>query len=274
MIHLISRVKRTLILLLLMVLPFASISCSYAAELIAGDGYTSSTRRTLKNTMTMIDSTGTKSVVLVPMIHVGKAKDYEKIKEYLDDLKADGYVTFFEQAPHCSYSLEGSSPMPAEEYFHLRDSLKAQSDSAKLDTLRRKLRRGAGGDPFAVISSHSKHGKIYQYQSMDVLGLTTSRDYWTDMSIADMIRHYEETHSEIELSEYDWKIPLDDPKYSSRKAGGSLYGLVTGARDEHLLSFVLSSDFNKIAVVYGAIHTLKLRNSLELDYNYKRVKRK
>lgn len=247
-------------------------SCSSVVEVIYGDGYASSARRTLKRTAALMDTTGKKSLILVPMVHVGREKDYKRIRQYLDNLKLNGYVTFYEEVPYSTFSFLSSSPVPIKEYINLRDSLKAQDDSVRLDALSRKMRRCIGKDPSVALESYAKRGKIKQ--SIEVLGLTTNRDYWTDMSAEDMVQQYEELHGKIELSSYDWAVPLDDPKYNSRKAGGRIYRFVNTIRDEHLLSLILSSDFDKIAVVYGAAHTNQVKFHLIYDHHFKKVKRK
>lgn len=263
--------KLSLIILSCIILPFVTVSCSTILEIAAGDAFTTTTRRTLKKTLELVDSTGEKSVILVPMIHIGKAKDYDRIKQYLNELKAKGYVTFFEGIVYTSASLERSYPVPVTYFTVLSDSVKLVDDSEIIDTLSRKVRRGYGADPLTLINSHAKHGKISQSRS--VLGLTTSNDYWTDMSIADLVRQHESRYSKIELSPYDWAVPLDDPKYNSRKAGGRIYRFVNTIRDEHLLSLILSSDFDKIAVVYGAAHTNQVKFHLICDHHFKKVKK-
>lgn len=262
--------KMSSIILSCIILPFVMLSCSTILELAAGDAFTTTTRRTLKKTLELVDSTGKRSVVLVPMVHVGKAKDYERIRQYLNKLKANGYVTFFEGLVYTSASLERSYPVPVTYFTVWSDSVKSVDNSEILDTLSRKVRRGYGSDPFTLINSHAKYGKISQSRS--ILGLTTSNDYWTDMSMADLVWQHENRYSKIVLSEYDWNVPLDDPKYNSRKAGGRIYRFVNTIRDEHLLSLILSSDFDKIAVVYGAAHTNQVKFHLIYDHHFKKVK--
>lgn len=46
--------------------------------------------------MELVDSTGTKTVILIPMIHIGAAKDYDKIGIYLDGLRSRGFTVFYE----------------------------------------------------------------------------------------------------------------------------------------------------------------------------------
>lgn len=52
------------------------------------------TTRIVKKAKIYQDSTGQKTVVLVPMVHIGKKKGYKQVAAFLDKLKADGYVTF------------------------------------------------------------------------------------------------------------------------------------------------------------------------------------
>lgn len=114
------------------------------------------------------------------------------------------------------------------------------------------------------------------------LGLVTEKDIWVDYSLLDLIQLYEKKCGPVLLSDYDFETELDDPKYNRKKASGktSMSTFASDFRDELIMRRVLESKHNKIVLVYGNGHAMKLRLyfqhlkgfTLDKKYNAKKVK--
>lgn len=243
----------SLFLLLFSLSSCASINTAVLGA-VTGPGFATKTKKTLAKTIELIDSTETRSVVIVPMIHIGAEKDYEKIGMFLDGLKSRGYVTFYEG-------------------IHLPDSA---LEVSCIDTLFRKFRKMVGVDPFYEFSKISlrRKGWIYQEAEMmtNVLNLSSDRDFNVDISIMDLIDAYEKSNGEIILDGDDLKYKLGSSEYKKRKASKSFHWIIVGpfsVRDKYLLNEVLNSEYEKIAIVYGSQHCGILKNALIHLHGYK-----
>ncbi|MEG1622123.1 MAG: hypothetical protein RR330_01990 [Alistipes sp.] len=223
------------------------------------------THRTLKDVLKFTDSTG-REVILLPMCHVGKQKDYDEIRTYLDQLKADGYVTFFEGLADISYPIDTISEYSYADLMNIKTlhPLTYHTDSLRADTLMRKTRRIMGESIELANMPKNK----FVAQSPEILGLTTAQDIWVDYTLYDLIERYERKFGVVPLSDYDFATPMDDPSYSilqAAKGKTDRYTFSRIFRDEALIRRILSSPHKKIAVVYGMGHTAI---NLKLDFRY------
>lgn len=156
----------------------------------------------IRSARQFVDSTG-REVILVPMIEMAEANHLAAMRIYLNQKKADGFVVFYESVDTVNLS-EGES-----------------FNSMELDTLRRKFRRVTRVDLSREPSSYTKHVSARDCRNWyslnawrDSLGLTTSRDVAVDMSLSQLINHYETNHKPIVLTANDYEIPLTSSKYS------------------------------------------------------------
>lgn len=233
-------------------------SCGVISTWVHGPGYAWNTKHTLKQTVELIDSTGNKSIVLVPFVHVGSKEDYEKITYFIDGLKSNGYVTF-------------------HEGMYIPESL----DSAELDLFYRKYRRILGSFHMIKARNISKHDDwIPQSTDMirEYMHLSTENDICTDVSIVEFVEYFEKEYgSEVTLTEYDMTCPLQDLTYNQKILPQSYWPMlktIQNFRDKRLLEYVLNSDNHKIAVLYGSHHTCTLKfYLLERGYRYKYPKK-
>lgn len=174
-----------------------------------------------------------RTFVYVPMIHVQKPGFFARTKEYLDHLKSEGFVVFYE------LSID-------------RDTL----DIDQLLINYRKFRKISGYRFFSTegssVSRPLRNGK-YVLQTRELLGLTTDRDIWADLYTETVIELYENEYGEIELDDYDYDTPLRD-KYKSTATPNQRYAFNRKYRDEHLSEMLMESEYPDIAVVYGSAH--------------------
>lgn len=220
-------------------------SCGTISTWVHGEAYSKDTKHTLPNTVEMLDSSETKSIVLVPSVHVGSKEDYEKIAFFLDGLKSNGYVIF-----HEGMYLPGNV------------------DSLLQDTLVRKYRKMVGCNPSQMFAKKIiKHeGWISQSDVMlkEVMHVSTDKDICTDISLKEFIDCFENIYGPIILDDYDMTCPLKSREYKSRlpNASYAMNQAMLKLRDERLLDHVLNDGFDKIAVLYGSCHTCRLKFEL------------
>ncbi|MEG1982408.1 MAG: hypothetical protein RR037_01610, partial [Alistipes sp.] len=154
-------------------------------KVMFGPGYI--THRTLKDVLKFTDSTG-REVIFLPMCHVGKQKDYDEIRTYLDQLKADGYVTFLEGLAGIPFPIDTISEYSYTDLLRIKTSHPwTHTDSLRLDTLMRKTRRIMGESIELANMPKNK----FVAQSPEILGLTTAQDIWVDYTLYDLIERYE-----------------------------------------------------------------------------------
>lgn len=245
-----SNAKQTLKVFTYFLMVASAVGCASAAR----HGMPLSSAMLYGSIKTFVDSSGARTVVLVPMRHVGKPAHYQKVGDYLDTLKSHGYVTF------CEGLLPSDKSTDTLDIPLCRDirDLYYPVDSMKMDTLSRKLRKILGVDPAYLYDNIAARWHSVK-QDESFLHLYGDRDYWVDGTYADMIKEFEMYFGEIELSPYDFECPLGSDKYKGKedkrwklRANANTYCNV------RLVRCILESGFEKIAVVYGYSHIHRL----------------
>lgn len=170
---------------------------------------------------------------MIGMIHIEKPGFFEEIRLYLDSLKREEYVVFY----------EGVS--------------RGDVDSMRLDTVLRKFRRVTGINLDRYYSNEElfSSGK-YTLQTLGNLGLTTDRDINVDINYNELITEYESRYGEIILTDYDRQTGLAE-KYKRRKAGREEYSewdMTNTIREDAIIEGVLNSHHQKIVLLYGVSH--------------------
>ena len=213
----------------------------------------------------MTDPTTGKEVVLIPMRHLSTAGSYAKVRDYIDILKADGYVTFCEGVMRVPYHMDTVREISMAELYRFCDTVTfTAAELQRLDTIIRKDRRimgsyiGKGGyaDPDNQSLPERNKKQKYVSQTLELLGLTTDKDIWIDYSIYDMMGLYEKRYGEVELSEYDFATglmeryePIDDKPSTT-----GMLRLVLYPRNEYVVRRIIGSQRPRIAVIYGSGH--------------------
>lgn len=237
----------------------------------------------LRDVQKMIDPKTGKEVVFVWMQHLSTEEGYAQIRNYLDGLKAEGYVTFCEAVMPVPFHIDTVGEVTMRQLTET-DYTFSPDDSLRLDTLRRKCRRMLGfmigergyADPGNESLKTKDKGKGYVPQSEERLGLTTDRDIWADYSLQDIVEVCENKYGEIPLTAYDWQTGLYKkytPEQRSPQQMRSYFKIF--ARNDYLVKRVAESPHPKIAVVYGSGHSfgviyyLKKTHGFRIDKRYK-----
>ncbi len=209
-----------------------------------------------------LDTLRNREVIFLPMVHVGKEADYEKIKLYLDLKKSQGYTIFY----------EGLLPIDSVDYANLNfiagDSTLKADLLAKVDTISRKFRRLTGFHLSSIENQYTDPDnksirrnvrKDFVTQSKALLGLTadslnTHNEIWVDMTEPELLRLYEREYKPIELTAYDWDTPLNAEYNTPDTVKHSEFAFVQEFRNKYISNRVLGSTYPKIVMVYGAGH--------------------
>jgi hypothetical protein len=234
--------------------------------------------KTLKRVEKLTNEETGKTVIFVPMAHVGTEKNYTDIRAYLDSLKTDGFVTFYEGLVHLPFHLDTISDITEPIFTNIVDSVRNLPDSVRhllkmrQDTLSRKSRYILNLDPraytnkYATKENKSDKKKKYVTQYEVDFGLTTANDIWVDYTTADLVALYEKEFGEVPLTAYDFATPLDQPYKQKNKSDSWTYSMAY--RNDLLQRRILESDHKKIAVVYGAAHTRWVKRILFYQKGY------
>lgn len=175
-----------------------------------------------------------KTLVFVPMLHIGKPVFYEDVKKKLDSLRSEGFVIFYENVKfdRKKYSRE------------------------ELDTLNRKIRKLLGfyftnyKDSTNLSLSKSFFNDKYVLQTKARTGIT-EKDLKVDLPLDRLVQLYEKEFGKIMLAPCDFDTPLK-AEYNC-KTLSSEYVRHT-ARNEFILKQIRKAPYKKIALVYGKSH--------------------
>ena len=238
--------------------------------------------KTLNRVSRLTNEAHGKEVLLVPMCHLGTEAHYAKVRNYLDSLKNEGYVTFCEGVLRLPYSMDTANVVTCADLLQLHPQFDTD-DSLRIDTLLRKFRWVTGygfqrydttADKNLVPRKFQKKG--YIQQSCKLLGQVTDKDIWVDYSLSDIIGNYERKHGEIPLSEYDFATSFDEAYTMQASATPrNIYEITNSSRNDLVTRRILDTPYEKIAVVYGGTHTrmlklyLRFLHGYELDKKYK-----
>lgn len=256
-------VKLAINALTLLIVFVSTVCCSSAARF----GVPLTSAKLYDCIKSFVDSTGTRTIVLVPVTHTAKSSHYQKINDYLNTLRAHGYVTFSEGVMRSDKFTDTLDlPLVRDVY-----DVFCPIDLSRLDTLSRKIRKIMGVN---LAHKYDKRASRWRRdkdsEALDVFG---DKDYWVDETYADLIDEFEKRFGEIELSKYDLECPLDSNEYKGKEDERwvSCRRNKNGYCNTKLARCILESGFDKIAVVYGYSHIHTLYWFVLPDNGYKLV---
>jgi hypothetical protein len=239
--------------------------------------------KSLKRAEKLFHAQNDKTVIFVPMAHIGTKEGYAEVRAYLDSLKADGFVTFYEGLAGLPFHLDTIADITSPMFDAIVDSVRNLPDTVRhslgmrQDTLERKSRYIMNFDPivytneYATKGSRGSKNKKYITQNDVDLGLTTDRDIWVDYTTADLVELYEKEYGTIELTPYDFATPLDQP-YEQKNITHE-WSYASKYRNDLLERRVLESEHKRIAVVYGASHARWIARLLYYLNGYEKEKK-
>ncbi len=256
-------IKMKKLLITYLCITFIISSCSSIPSRITNKCLFHPVRATyvLESAVMHIDTLNDKEVIYLPMSHIGKKEDFDKIRNYLDMKKEQGFTIFY----------EGILPIESSDYANLlttlADSTLKENMLLQIDTMRRKMRRVQG---FALSFSQDQHtdslnkslkrrNKNFVTQSNILLGLPkdyhdTQNEYRVDMTYPGLISRYEKEYKPIVLTKYDWETPLNAEYHTIDTVKHNSYLLEQEYRNEYIAKRVIDSDCEKIVMLYGAGH--------------------
>lgn len=185
-----------------------------------------------------------RKLFIVKMIHINKPEFYQKVKQTIDSLRADGYVVFYEGVGKTETDKE--STLYHRKFRRITHySLMSYNDEAN----------EVDNKKFGI--------KGYVYQNDVDYGVNKDTDINCDLSIKELVDKYEEKFGEVVLTDCDINTPMGKKyKCSKRDKKGSDYMILT-LRDRHLVNEIENSKLDKIVVVYGAEHSYAISKKFE-----------
>lgn len=237
-------------------------------------------RTGLKKMEWWVDSATGREVVIIPLVHIGSEGYFEEIRHKLDELKAAGFVVFYEGVMLLPPARVGEFRAMRETHNsydamrEVRDEHDfTNGDLVAMEIVYRKFRRVAGfhftnyTNPRNDSLPRRYRNGDYVDQTAERLGLIGDRDIWVDLTLPEMIEGYEKHKGVIELDAYDLSTPL----MSRYKGKGGGWYMVYDMRNEVVMNAVRESPHDKIVLLYGKAHMKWF--SLEMKrMGYRRVK--
>lgn len=171
-----------------------------------------------------------KTIVFIPMIHIGKASYYAHVKDQVDKWRDSGYVFLYE-------------------------GVKSSKDT--LDYLKwRKLSGGISIKDDSIVKMLNESiffNDLIKQPENAALGLKET-DIWADVTNKLILEKYESSYGEIELDSCDYKTPVGVRYTCNSLDTRRLRPLVVDFRNNALFSNIHTCEQTKIAVVYGKGH--------------------
>ena len=260
--------------LIILQIMLGASSCSLLVNSISVSAYAD---KSLSQAQRYVDTVNDREIIFVPMCHLGTEQGYAATKAYLDTLKANGYVVFFELV-HLMH-IDPQSEVTGAQLSEMTDAFDPTPDELqRIDTLLRKFRAILGfsiatgyNDPSnkSMPAKYTKSG--YVTQTCEMLGLTTERDILTDYSLDVLVDLYEQEYGVIELTEYDFATGLNE-KYRNPHRLNS-WSFTMEYRDDLLRQRLLESPYPKIAVAFGRAHTRSVARDMRYLHGYEKDKK-
>lgn len=188
----------------------------------------------------------TKTLVYIPMKHIGPGEFYANVTRRVDSLQKEGYIVFMESV-------------------RVTDSLTTQQK----DTLKRKVRKLTGvtlgkegyidtvNNRLMGRSFKNRRGLINQ-PVYSKLGVDTLTGRIEDVPMNYLIAEYERQHGPIILNECDFTTPFEDKYKCGRENRSDANAMILQYRNQQRADAIMAEKHTKIAVLYGAAHEIGL----------------
>ena len=185
---------------------------------------------------------GAKTMVYIPMRHIGLPQFYSDVKHNIDSLHNEGYIVFVESVK-------------------LKDSL----SQAQKDTLELKLRKIIGtsltGAGYLDTINHRLMGRKFKNRKglinqprYSKMGVDTVTDRVVDVPYNLLIAEYERKYGPVMLNPCDYTLPHEDKYDCGTEPSSQKDYIVLHYRNKALADSIRAEKHNKIAVIYGALH--------------------
>jgi hypothetical protein len=186
-----------------------------------------------------------KTVVFIPMKHIGPKEFYANVKHRVDSLQKEGYIVFMESVRVTDSLTDGQKDTLKRKVRKLTGV--TLSKEGYLDTINGRLL----GRKFK-----NRHGLINQprYSKLGVDTIGGSRIVDVPMNM--IIEEYEKQYGTIILNECDFTTPFEDKYKCGRENKAQADAMILNHRNRHLADAVLAEKHNKIVILYGALHEI------------------
>lgn len=193
-----------------------------------------------------------KNIVFLDMMHLGKKEYYKDVSQKIDSLQKDGYFVFYEGL-----------------YLRRSDRVINVNDSNYL-----KFRKITNMDPLVEYSKTkpfsdyiSKYDLVDQPDYVD-LGVTAENSKPVDLSLAILVKEFEQQKGRVILTQCDYDTPLGSGNYKCSKADNNarnflMEDVAINKRNENIAKQIKESDKRKILIVYGKKHYDGVKKLLE-----------
>ncbi|OYU85574.1 MAG: hypothetical protein CFE24_01335 [Flavobacterium sp. BFFFF2] len=241
--------KKIIFLSLLLLSSCKNIAYNHAMEKIGGFSDEVKTS-TLVNT--------DKSVVFIPMHHIGTQLFYDDVHKKIDSLKALDYYFFYEQIKANSASIRDTITL-----LKIRKILGVPlSKDAKTDYL----------SYFKDKEKVKFKKELVSQPQVSVFGLDSKNALNVDCSMNDLITEYENKYGKLELSTCDYETPFYEKSKCpiNRELKSKRKTIIVDYRNSLVVREVLKNDHPKIAIIYGELHFVGIKAAL-LKEGYQQV---
>lgn len=210
-------------------------------------------------------SNGQKTIVYLPLHHIGREEYYDDMSKKIDSLQSINYTVFYEMV---TTDLKDTS-----EYINYAKKFrKIQGDfgagNGYLDTTNNMI--------YGSIKYDEKYKMMNQPKFFE-MGVDSLSAINADVKLEELISAFEKKNGTIKLSECDLKTRLQ-LDYTCETLNKKLKkdfnnNFTLGMRNENLAELITNSDSNKIFVIYGARHFKGMLKELKsIDKNWKEKK--
>lgn len=185
-----------------------------------------------------------REIIHIPMIHLVKQEYYDKVKNFVEEKRKQGYSIYYEGISNGTTNKE------------------------ELDTLKLKLRKIFG---FHLSSYSDKTNeslprffKKYVGQTKQNTGIDSLTDINADMSMKQLIEKLETERikGKLILDDCDFNTPLKAKYKCENYRKYYNYAISRAFRDDYLSDLLINSPHKKIVLLYGMNHRWSLYPAL------------
>lgn len=177
---------------------------------------------------------GNQKLIYLPMVHVAKPKNYENVRDFINQKRAEGYTIYFEKV---RFDLQ--EPNALETRLKMRKLSGLKFGDSILSDVQKNLLKSLNPDK-------------YIYQKKIDYGVDFENDVHADYNLRDLINDFEKEYEPVVLDSCDYATGFDE-KYSCERKE-YYQEVVHTLRNRKLLNHILDTTITKKLVVYGDGH--------------------
>ena len=194
-----------------------------------------------------------KSILYLPIHHIGKKAFYDDVRNKVDSLQKLGYVVYEEGIEPF---IDNQAVIDTAKFKYRKMIGHIITKDGYLDTVNNTI--------LGTIKYNNKRGLINQPSYVE-LGVDTTKSVRADLELHVLIQKFEEKYGVIKLETCDREIPLDSIfnfscRFKDRKLRKRFNKYVSfELREEYLYETIKESSHDKILIIYGKHHFKNLK---------------